>query len=213
MVQDEDQVRATDGGQAMGDQERRATDHQLVERVEDDALGAGVDRRGRLVHDEDRGVLDESAGDRDPLALSPGQLGSPLSDRGLVAVRQLGDEVVRVRGLCRRDDLIHLSADPSVLDVRGNAAGEQQRLLQNDADLIAQRLEGELPDVVAVDKNPTLFGIVEAHEEAYQRRLPGARRTNDRYALSGLRLEADVLQRFVSTLVGEADVLEAYAPL
>ena len=53
--------------------------------------------------------------------------------------------------LRRLDDLVHRRVEPAVADVLGDRAGEQQRLLEHDADLVAQRVELELADVDAVD--------------------------------------------------------------
>ena len=72
----------------MGDHERRAADHQPVERVEDDRFGLRVDRRGRLVEDQDRRVLEERARDRDPLPLAAGQLRAALAEQRVVPLRQ-----------------------------------------------------------------------------------------------------------------------------
>ena len=96
VVQDEDQVGVADRGQPVGDHERGAALHQVLERVEDHGLGLGVDRGGRLVEDQDRRVLDEGARHADALALAARELCAPLAELGLVAVRQARDEVVGV---------------------------------------------------------------------------------------------------------------------
>ena len=87
VVEHDDQVGVPHGREAVGDHERRPAHHQLVERVEDHGLGPRVDRRRRLVEDEDRRVLEERAGDADALALAAGELRTPLAELGLVALR------------------------------------------------------------------------------------------------------------------------------
>ena len=87
VVQHHDQVGVADRGQAVGDHERGAAHHQVVERVEDHGLGLGVDRRGRLVEDQDRRVADEGARDADALALAARELRAALAELGLVARR------------------------------------------------------------------------------------------------------------------------------
>ena len=49
-----------------------------------------VDRRRRLVEDQDRRVLEERARDGDALALAAGELRAALAELGLVALRQRG---------------------------------------------------------------------------------------------------------------------------
>ena len=70
-----------------------------------EAAQLGVEARGRLVEHEHRRVGQQRAGDRDPLALAAGQPAAALAELGVVAVRQRGDELVRVGGARRRLDL------------------------------------------------------------------------------------------------------------
>ncbi len=63
----DDLVRPPDRRQAVGDDERRPVAHQVGERVLHQALRFGVERRGRLVEDQDRRVL-EDAPARSPAA-------------------------------------------------------------------------------------------------------------------------------------------------
>ena len=59
-VQHDDAVGVADGGQAVGDHERGAALHQVRERLLHEPLGFGVERRGGLVEDQDRRVLEEA---------------------------------------------------------------------------------------------------------------------------------------------------------
>jgi hypothetical protein len=52
-------------------------------------LAFGVERRGRLVEQQDRRVAQDGAGDRDALALAARQHDAALADRRVVALRQL----------------------------------------------------------------------------------------------------------------------------
>ena len=61
----------------------------------DDLLALGVERRGRLVEDQDARIADQRAGDGDALALAAREVGAALVDDRVVAVRQLEDELVR----------------------------------------------------------------------------------------------------------------------
>ena len=56
-----------------------------VERVLDFLLGVAVERRGRLVEQQDRRAFENGAGDGDALLLAAGQLQAALADLGLVA--------------------------------------------------------------------------------------------------------------------------------
>jgi hypothetical protein len=68
-----------------------------VEGVLDLLLGEGVERRGRLVEDEDRRALQDRAGDGDALLLAARELQAALAHGGVVALRQRRDEAVDLR--------------------------------------------------------------------------------------------------------------------
>jgi hypothetical protein len=67
VLDDDDVVGVADRREAMGDDERGATAGEAAQRVEQRGLGPRVERRSRLVEDQDRSVLEERAGDREPL--------------------------------------------------------------------------------------------------------------------------------------------------
>src|SRR5262249_6126069 len=68
LIYDQDLIGTADRGEAVGDQESGPAQHQAIQGIEDYHFGLGIDGRGRLVEDEDRGVLEESPGDSDTLA-------------------------------------------------------------------------------------------------------------------------------------------------
>ena len=88
----------------MRDHERGAVAHQVRERVLHEQLGFGVERRGRFVQNQDGRVLQQGARDRQTLTLAAREPLPALADARLVLLRQRLDELVRVRGLCRRLD-------------------------------------------------------------------------------------------------------------
>ena len=83
----DDGVGALHGREAVRDHERRAVEHQRGQRVLHQPLRLGIERRGRLVEDQDRRVLQQRPRNRQPLALPAREPLAALADRGLVAVR------------------------------------------------------------------------------------------------------------------------------
>ena len=67
---------------------------QAAQALLDARLGVQVDVGGRLVEHEDARVGDQRAGEGDQLALAGRQLRAALADLGVVAVGQLGDELL-----------------------------------------------------------------------------------------------------------------------
>jgi len=114
--------------------ERGAARGQAPERRLDQALGAGVERRGRFVEDQDGRVLQHHARDRDPLLLAARDLQPALADQRVVAVRQKADEVVDLSGLRGGLDLRLRGAGSAVGDVRADRVVEQHSVLGHEAD-------------------------------------------------------------------------------
>ncbi len=75
--------------------------HQLLDRLLHEALGLRVEGRGGLVENQHWRILEDGAGDRQPLALAAGEPHAAVPDLGVVAERQLADELVGVRGAGR----------------------------------------------------------------------------------------------------------------
>ena len=156
------------------DDHRRPALHQPVERLDDRALRCGIEAGCRLVENEDRRVADDGTGNGNPPPLAPRQRHSALADHRAVPVRHVDDEVVRVRELGGPDRVFGRRIGAAIGDVFPDGAAEQQRILQHEADLITQRLQGELAHVDAVELHRAGLRIEEARNQAGDRRLPGA---------------------------------------
>ncbi len=96
----------------------------------------------------------------------------------------------------------------AVGDVLPDRRAEQERVLQHEADLVAQRLDGEAPDVRAVDLDRPGDRVVEARDQVDDRRLAATRLADEGRDLSGLDREAEVLEHELIRRVPERHVLE-----
>jgi hypothetical protein len=104
-VENDQAIGVTQGGQAVGNGNRRPSAHQVVERLLDFLLGRRIDGRSGLVEDQDARVDQQRAGDRNPLPFATRQRLAAFADQRVITMRQAQDELVRVRGARRRDDL------------------------------------------------------------------------------------------------------------
>src|SRR6266542_4970269 len=98
VAQHDDLIGAAYGEESMGDDQDGTPAGELGDRPLDELLVLDVDARGRFVQDEDGRVLQERAGDREPLLLAAGQARAAFADLGVVAIRERDDEVVDLRG-------------------------------------------------------------------------------------------------------------------
>ena len=186
------------GGQhrvhAAGDHEGQPVLPELVERGTDAPLGLVVDAAGAVVQDQDARLDQQRAGDRHALLLTARQGHAALAHVRVVAVGELGDERVRLRGA---GGGLHLGVGgvrPAVGDVLADGAAEQGGLLQHDADLPAQRLQRGVADVGAVDGDAAGGDVVEARDQVDDRALARPGRADDRQGLGGSGAKAHLAQ-------------------
>ena len=209
----QDHVGVADGRQAVGDHEGGAVGPQCRHGLLDQHLGAGVDRGGRLVQDQQGRVGEEGAGDGDQLPLPRRDVGPLLLDRGVVALGQGAHETVHESGLRRGDDLCVGGVQAPVADVVHDGAAEQHRILQHHPHLAAQRPAVQRADVEAVQADLAAVDLVEAHDQVHQCRLAGAGGADDRDRLPGPGRQRQVGDQRLVGAVGEGDVVELDASL
>ena len=109
--EDEDVVHGAERRETVGDADDGAVLGKMVDGFLDFGLGLGIEGGGGFVEDEDGGVADKGAGDGDALALAAGESGATFAERGVVALRQRGDEVVGVGFASGGDDFVAGGAD------------------------------------------------------------------------------------------------------
>ena len=150
--------------------------HRLAQADPDPRLGRRVDRRGRVVEDQDPRVDHERARDREALALAARERDPALADHRVVALRQPLDELVRLRRAAprARPPRGQRRRAPKAMLSRTRRR-EEERILRDDADLAPQRGERHVAHVDAVDRHPAARDVVEARHERRQRRLARSR--------------------------------------
>ena len=124
---------------------------------------------------------------------------------------QLGDEVVGVRRLRRRDDLPERRLGQSIADILEHRSMEQIRVLQHHADLSAEVPRIELADVDAVDPNHATGHVVKARDQVHDRRLSTTGRTHQANQLAGRHIEAHTAQHLTNAVVAKHHVVERHA--
>ena len=110
-------------------------------------------------------------------------------------------------------DFLVRRIEAAVADVLAHRRREEHCLLRHDANLAAQRRDGDIADVKAVDGNAARRDLVEARDQVGDRRLAGAARPDKGDHLAGFHFEADVGECRHALLVLERDVVEDDVPL
>ena len=152
-VHDHDAVGLEHGGEAMRDHQRGAARHQVFQRVLHGALALGVERGGGFVEQQDRGILQQGAGDGDALLLAAGQARAAFAEFAGEALGQGVEEVVGFGGFGGGAQLGVGRVEAAVADVVGGAGGEDRRRLRHQRDRVAQVRRVERAQVDAVDRD------------------------------------------------------------
>src|SRR5262249_54091199 len=82
---------------------------------------------------------------------------------------------------------------PAIRYVLPDRSAKQQRFLEHEAELPAQRLQLHCPYIFTIDSNSSRRWFVEPRNQADDRGLPRARRTDKCCNLSWFDREADIL--------------------
>ena len=211
-VHHHDAVGALHSGESMGDDEGGAPLHGLFERGLHSPFALRVERAGGFVQQQQRGVLQNGAGDADALALSAGQAHAAFAQIGVVALRQFADESVR---LCRAGGLDHLvvgGLGPAVADVVHRAGGKDDGVLRHQPDAPAQFGQTGVIGAHAVDAHRAVLRVIEAQQQLQHRGLARAAGTDEGDGFAGLHAQRKIVQRRLLRArgVGEADMGELH---
>ena len=179
---------------SMRDHEGSAECAQFFERRLDQRFRLRFDRRGWLVQDEDRRIMEEDTGYRKPLLLTARQLYSSLSNDCLIALRQVPDKSIGMRTPRRRLDFFRRRVRPSVAEIFANSRIKEIRLLQDHADGSAKRIKRYLADVLAIHENPSSDRIKKSCDQADQGCLPNSARPGDRDDFARSNSKADSIE-------------------
>ena len=99
LVEDQNAISAADRGEAVRDDQHRAVVPNRIQSILDQPFTFPASRLAVASSEQqERRVLDQGPGNRDPLPLPTRQAQSALAQIGVVAVRQPVDEFIGMRG-------------------------------------------------------------------------------------------------------------------
>ena len=207
LVEHADFVAALDGRESVGYGDGGAGLHESLQRLLDQSLALGVERRGGLVEDEYGRVLEYGAGYADALSLSAAESSAAVADVGIEAVLRLGDELIGIGYACGALYLFLGGVAHAEGDVVVERVVEEDGLLVDIADELSQVVYAQVLDIDAVDEHLALLHIVVTGDEVEQGRLARAALSHDRDGLALGYDEVDVAQHPL-LVVAEGHVAE-----
>ncbi len=169
---------------------------QLGDHPEQDLDLCGAEGRGRLVHDQDAGVLRQRLGDLDDLLLADAQvadLGARV-DVVLQPAQQLRRPAVLAAMVDAAQPAGQLAGHEDVL--RHRQVGAEVQLLEHDADAVPHRvLRAVQHHRPAIDQDAALGRLLDSGDDLHQRRLAGAVLADQHVDRAAMHGEVHALQR------------------
>ena len=144
-----------------------------------------------------------NARDREQLLLAGRDVGGVVGQHRVVSVGQRPDEGIDVGRLGGGDDLLVGRPELAIADVVVDGAGEEPGVLEHHAEDAPHVIAAEVAGVDAIEADPALVDVVEAHQQIHDRRLPRAGRPDDGDGLPRADVEVEVLDERLVRLVAE----------
>jgi hypothetical protein len=156
------------------DREHRDLARELPHARPERSLALLVERRGRLVEDQQTGPAHERARDRDELALAAGELRAALAHARVETVRKRTHEVPGRGEPKRAFDVVAGDRWIPQRDVVGDALVQHEHVLRHVADPAPPGAHVELRERYVVDAHFTRARVHEPHDQISDRRLAAA---------------------------------------
>ena len=120
--------------------------------------------------------------------MAAGHVGTPLLDKGIVAVGELGNKIVGAGQLTGVDQLLVGGVQVAPTQIFFNGAGKQHVLLQHHRHLAAQGIQIVFTHVYPTHLYGAFGGIVQPGDQLDQGGLAAAGAADDPHRLAGRNL-------------------------
>ena len=166
-VQKYNPICSHDRRKIVGNDEKTTTDGKGRYSALDRLFVFRIERRRRLIENDDRRVLQDRPGDADPLALTAGKPRTEWTHPGLVTEFETHDRVVNDSG---SGGSLHLRIGchrPADADVVRNGFIKQQGRLEDRGDHCGERPAVDSADILAADQDSSAVRLLKPHEELH----------------------------------------------
>ena len=158
VVEDNDLIAVADRRETVGDHD--AGDAPFLDSTDQLIFCLGIEGACRFVHDDDRGILGENAGDLQSLSLAAGHIPASLDDLPFIAIRSLHDIVVDLGVSGSHDDLEIFDRIVPHPDIIGDRIFEEDDILVHDSKGAGEYTAVDLGDLLSVKEDLSAPGLV-----------------------------------------------------
>ncbi len=158
----------------MGDHQDGPALHQHLQSLLHLMLRFGIQGRGCFIQQQDGGILQQCPGNGNSLTLPSGQPGASLAGQSPVSLRQTFDEIMNVRRLCRRNNLLLRRILFPIGNILINASGIQIGILGYPGNVAPQGFQIPVPCSAAKHPDISRTGSIEPRNQFQHRTLSAA---------------------------------------
>src|SRR6267143_2155231 len=189
------------GAQTVGDHQGGAVPGGGFQRINNQPFGCGVEAAGWLIKNQNRRIAQDGSSDGNSLLLSAGEAGASFRYARFVCERLLANESVGVGGDGGRDDLGLGGVRTAKSNILANGSAEEERVLQDQTDVIAQRLKLIGTALLAIDVDMTCGRIKKAGNETGEGGFAGAGGPDNGDPFSRSNAQADMREHRAARLI------------
>ena len=120
------------------------------------------------------------------MPLATRQTHTAFAQKGVIALRQIDDELICKRGFGRDQHLVIRGLGAAIADVVHRGTRKNHGLLRHDANARTQVVQSHVVDVDAVQQNLTGLRVVKAQQQTKQSGFASATGAHDGHGLAGL---------------------------
>jgi len=179
LLQNNYTVGEPDGAQPMRDDQSCASRGRPLQGINDETFRCRIETARRFIEDENGRIAQDRARDGDALFLSTGESAASFRHQSVIAIGQALDELICIGRYRGSDDFLLACASAAEGDIFTNGSAEEQRILEHEADLLAQGLHEIVPNIFAINIDRSCAWVIKPGHEAHQRALAGARCSYD----------------------------------
>ena len=153
------------------DDESRTPTSKRSQTILNQRFALAVETGGCFIKDQQLGIGENGARDRNALALSAGKLYSALADDRLVLLLEFFDKLFTVRNAAHRLNLIGCGVRIRESNVLGNGSVEQKVVLHDNSEVRTEVAQAQRAQVFAIDSDRSGQRMIKIHCETDERAL------------------------------------------
>src|SRR5580658_2022655 len=192
----------------MSDNKSRSSLHQEIETALDHRFRFGVEGACRFIEDENARIRKNGARDGDALPLTAGELNAAFADYGFIAFWKALRKLIDTGYTTCLHELSFAGVGAAEENIVANGSIEEERVLEDNAQLFAKATETDGVQVYAIDQNLAVKSGVETADERDDRRFSGTGGANQSSDGACLGLETDAVEYRLAGGIGKGHILE-----